>query len=976
MKNLFTILTLSVCLNLHAAFVSFINTNAVSPFVPDTNAFKVYPITDPTLNADGSFTTIGVIRNIVPPTNGITITNLAQSCYLVSNAFLTPGYFIRVPSDGGPTVYPSGQLLIGGRSGGVSMFVNVYQSTPTNLTLNGVTNALGFLPPTTAYVQAATNGFVGPAITNGFTDKSVTNGFVGAGVTNGLATVSYVNGLTNGFSGSGITNGFATIGYVNGVTNGFVGTGVTNGLATQAFVQAATNGFTDKSITNNLATQAYARALTNGFTDNSITNNFATQTYARGLTNGFTDKSITNGFVGPGVTNGLATQVYAQGLTNGFTDKSITNVLATQAYVQSLTNGFVGPGSTNGLATISFVQGSTNGFVGAGVTNGLATTNYVGLNYALQSSVPSTNGFVDKSITNGFVTATVTNGLATTAYVQNATNGFVGQNITNGFQTTNGVVKLNTVNNFTASNSFSGGVKILNSLDADSVTVGSSTISSSTVTASSGVFGTISGSGGGISGLSVSAVTNAFPPTPLLVNITGNAAATLVQSTNFSATNTISYYGQSTNFAATNVSFAYLPKSNGVATSLNLQTSLSMGTKTNWLYTTNAIGLGFCGSPFVSGTYEGVPFGTTWTNFYYPFQTIVLFGGVYFAQSNTTALYQSADGIIWTATPNGIAPPPLGAFGHYELDNGVLHRGWFASTNLVTQITNYAQNASQGGYLSGIVSNAGFSAAGSNAIINLIAEFSIDPTNGTTPLQVTNIALSMAQLATNGINTMAYQATNAGWMNTNGNTSTGQIPYSTNVFPGYVWAAPPSGGAANTNGLATIDFTTNLVAFTSNSLASTALNDTLNATNGMNIGTGLAAFCSTNQLTIASDGNGTNLNVYSFLNVNGITYLNSTNMIIYSLGNNQFAFGLIPTMVNSNLPSGLATESSKFFQKSFGYLAFSNNNSSLGWIPGNRTKSFCSISISIAGYCYSGNRNTKHGKWRPVFCFVVDFFGR
>jgi hypothetical protein len=139
-----------------AALVSFGFTNSVGQ--ADTNYFKVIPVSGPVAQADGSFTTIGLPIRITPAADGRATNQLAQNNWLVTNAFLGSGYYIRVPLDNGGTVYPSGKLLI---SGG-NLFVTVFSDqSGTNVpTFNQLTNVFGGKPLVSTNLPGLTNLFI------------------------------------------------------------------------------------------------------------------------------------------------------------------------------------------------------------------------------------------------------------------------------------------------------------------------------------------------------------------------------------------------------------------------------------------------------------------------------------------------------------------------------------------------------------------------------------------------------------------------------------------------------------------------------------------------------------------------------------------------------------------------------------------------------------------------------------------------
>ena len=306
--------------------------------------------------------------------------------------------------------------------------------------------------------------------------------------------------------------------------------------------------------------------------------------------------------------------------------------------------------------------------------------------------------------------------------------------------------------------------------------------------------------------------TNAFANS--IIATATNAAFAFAQNStnagNIVFTNNPQYW-----MALTNAS-AYLLTTNGKAIGLNVSNYLSIGTKTNWLWTTNDIGLIGSGSPFVSGTYVGSG-STIWTNPFYPQYTITLSGGNYYAQSNNVALYASVDAIHWTMV-NGVAPAPTGYFASDWLMDGANVKGWFYSTNLIWQIGNYS------------ISTQG--------VVNLIATYATT-NSGITAVAATNIFRGM----TNGtipnfafITNYVFNATNAfsagaGLVLTNF-TGFGQVPFSTNLTGGYTWQ-PVSGLFANYVTTAYVNGATNglVTSAVTNGLATLAY--VQNATNGL-----------------------------------------------------------------------------------------------------------------------------------------------
>lgn len=225
--------------------------------------------------------------------------------------------------------------------------------------------------------------------------------------------------------------------------------------------------------------------------------------------------------------------------------------------------------------------------------------------------------------------------------------------------------------------------------------------------------------------------------------VVSNSVSTNVAA-NLNATNTL-ILTTVTNLIGNATNGIFVASTNGNATSLSVYGNLDLGTKTNFLLSTNIIGIIGSGSS-MDGTYLTVPFATVWTNTFNITNTVLLSGGNYYVQSNGVSMYQSSNAVVWTLV-NGAAPAPVGAFGSYWDMNGVVVQGWLSSTNLKWQIT----NSSVGGVVQGPIYNEAFSASGTNVIVNLIAQYAISPTNGISAATATNIAATLINTATNSI---------------------------------------------------------------------------------------------------------------------------------------------------------------------------------------------------------------------------------
>ncbi|MDE2099891.1 MAG: hypothetical protein KGL39_21740, partial [Patescibacteria group bacterium] len=482
-KLIATILLFVTCKLLFAANVSFTFTNAANQFQPDTNDFFVYPVSDPSLNSDGSFYTTGIGMRIKNPT-GTVVTNLAQGFYEVTNRYLGPGYVIQTPLDNGPTVYPSGDLIVPSSQGGINYFITRIISGGTNgiITQNQVTNAIGFLPASLAQItntaQAVTNGFTSIVYSNptAFTSfEQVTNIATNAAAS---AAQAATNGLiipsTNGFISSANLAPYLTTNLANTLydTNGAAlaaAKAATNGL-----VIPATNGFISDLSQYATTNQDNARYDTNGaaaFFSKAATNGLSIPS-----TNGFISQNDLSAFANTNLsnlrydTNGAAiwqARAATNGLnipsTNGFLSAADLASYATtnqdnQRYDTNGAGAFFAKAATNGL-TIP----STNGFIGQSDLAQYSTTNQDNARYDTNGaaaffskaatnglSIPSTNGFISAqdlaqyANTNQSNSRYDTNGaaayaaqVATNGLIIPQTNGFISVVDLSGYSTTN-----------------------------------------------------------------------------------------------------------------------------------------------------------------------------------------------------------------------------------------------------------------------------------------------------------------------------------------------------------------------------------------------------------------------------------------------------------------------------------------------------------------------------------------------------------
>ena len=831
-----------------SATVTFTFTNSYG--VPDTNAFKLFPIA-PYINADGSVQTTGLPQLISPNTNGFASVNLLAGNYLATNRFLVQNYNVvgswgtsqgvlfAVPNSAG--TFPFGQLAISGYN------VFNYNGAQFTATYSNIVSALGYvpLPPsaTNNATQFSTNVFTSATITNGSLIFATNAAGISVAIaiapqTNGFTSIVYSNassystpsGVTNIVLALATTNGISAAtatnianyvysnnpsGYLTGIaTNPFVGTNFVN---TQ--IQNATNAL---AYTNQLNSYVLTTSYTSG--TNTIATNAASQLIA---TNALLVASL-NASVSA-LNASIATSSNLLQNTKQPASLTLSNLAGTGAYTNQLIAGANVTLQTNFVNVVTISAPSqtflTNGYgsiVTHAATDYLTTNNaylltngygsivtHAATDYILTNALPAlTNGFVTSAITNGLVGASVTNGLATTNYVN--AQGFVTASVTNGLATTNFVLSTMVASNV----NFATYATVIASNTANLVITTNMVIAATNALASTSFVN---------SAVAPYALSNAIwaalgnTNSAILATVT-NLVVASTNSPIFVLTNNARYLASLTNPAQ------FVASSNGNVTNLTMQGVFVIGTKTNFVYSTNMIGLTAAGSPNVAGTYLGNG-GTTWTNVFFTNQTISLSGGNYYAISNATTLYASTNAINWTLV-SGSNPTPLGSFGYYIYNNGANYSGWFYSTNLTWQMTN---NVGLYGY-----------AFASNSIQNQISQYAINPTNGITPDTATNIANYLITLNTNGFATTNYansvtngfssivysnasafvtpqQATNIanviysnnsagyatysitnGAVYTNGNTSVGQIPYSTNNGVGYFWGNAPSGGAGGT----------------------------------------------------------------------------------------------------------------------------------------------------------------------------------
>ncbi len=792
-------LLLMVAICAQAASITFTMTNNLGQ--PDTNRIKVFPIAS-YINSDGSVQTTGLPFWLQPNTSGQVATNLNQGNYLATNSFICSQYvgpgqagtgqgiIFAVPAGSGS--YSLGQLAISGYN------VYNYNGAAFVATASNIFSAIGYIPltpqqTTNLFAQCNTNQFApGTNVsfsTNGGTitiqvpaQSFLTNGLVTAAITNGFlttnqaalfyyptsnpsqfSTLTQVTNLTLAQGGllSNYIAGFATTNQLTFGTN-IIYTNLLSALQLTNAALAASIANSSNSaiayssaISNQLFTtkQPASTTLSNLSGTGAFTNTISAGTNITLVTNAYGVNVQINAQSQTWLTNGLVQWTgiqpgafigtnYLPGITNGFVDKNVTNGLLGAAtavllyYPTSNPSGFISS-VPSGLATTNFVvaYSDTNGSARAAVS--AAATAYQPASMVLTNLAATganTNQYMPGagvSFSTNYYGVTInatnqsysTNGLAGTNYVNMTTQGMLTNNYTGTF------VRLN------------GGLEVY----------GDMTLPDAGVFYTAGAFQGGNFAGGSFTG-DGSGLTN--------INLT-----------------TLNY-NNITN--APNLS-GYQLTTNGLA-----QGWFGFGTKTNFLITTNVIGLiGNCAGTYVFN-------GTIWTN---PFSVVQIsqVGSLYYAQSNSTSLYQSSDIVNWDPI-SGASPGPVGAWGTAWHMNGVEVNGFVVSTNIYWQITNaiatlspgaQSTNFSLSGVVAGWTTNTIFSTSGSNIITSIATAAAIaagGPTNGITASAVTNIVTSM----TNGLAPITYvQAATNGFVTqaiTNGLAAIAYVNSSTNGF--------------------------------------------------------------------------------------------------------------------------------------------------------------------------------------------------
>ena len=192
----------------------------------------------------------------------------------------------------------------------------------------------------------------------------------------------------------------------------------------------------------------------------------------------------------------------------------------------------------------------------------------------------------------------------------------------------------------------------------------------------------------------------------------------------------------------------FLQTTGGIAYNFTLTNSLTLGADSTFLVVnTNVIGVIGADQGLANGTYIQYGGSGNWTNLNNPQWAITLSGSAWSLNLNGVGIYQSSGAInsIWTVVPlAGGAFAPQVYYGATLNANGLQIQGFVSSTNITYQITNAIATL----------------APTTNSILQLIAQYGINPTNGITAATATNI--SFAQILqvlgpTNG----AYFVTNS-----------------------------------------------------------------------------------------------------------------------------------------------------------------------------------------------------------------------
>jgi len=445
-------------------------------------------------------------------------------------------------------------------------------------------------------------------------------------------------------------------------------------------------------------------------TDPKQTNGFTTIVFSNPAA--FLPVSGTNGLIGFLQASNIAFYIYTNNPSN----------YVNQTQLTAATNGLARSSATNGLATTNFVLTSVatasnalssasttasnvlaNGIIGA--TNGIKSAAYSNSTaFILTNALPNlTNNFYPLSNPSNYIsgftnTATATNisgdallqvtNISFWVYTNNASN-YVTATITNGFAGTN-YVNSSTAN---ASNVLvATGLNISNAITAN--------LSASNVVIQANIAATNAQEIARVT--AQIALTNTAIRSAMILTNTANLAITtnlFGVSTNYANTNAMRLIAASNAIVLitasnnlVNATNGFVINTNGTATSLTLASNAYFGSpvaQTLQLNGTPYFGLTGAGNTGVNGTY-GKETSSIWTNFLNPNYTIILSGGIYYAQSNSVSLYAfaTAPSTNGTIVSPGINPVPAFTLGWTFNLNGGVFIGQFNSTNETQNVKN------------------------------------------------------------------------------------------------------------------------------------------------------------------------------------------------------------------------------------------------------------------------------------------------
>jgi hypothetical protein len=571
------------------------------------------------------------------------------------------------------------QLLAGTGSTNLNTTSNylftVLSTNPPNLSIaTGVLNIAQIIVTTPGALSGFGDGLytTNPLALTPSTNSFLSSNNVAALVpsfTNGLATIAYANSLTNGLAGNAASTNYVNTA-TNTVTTNLTASILAQGLASTNYTIGASNGIIAIIQATNSAIQSNISA-TNAAEITRVTAQIvATNTANLVITTNYANTKISSN-AGAGTNNNLLLPNILESAASGYASTNINNVWSLNQ-----------PQFTHGIYDYDWaVNGGNPGNFGMIESNGVLAA----------ISGQNLTGITAAQV--GAAVNSVTNGLANTNWV--ISNFYPSSNPSNFSQTltaaTFKTLLLTNTGNSSPSPAFVIGYSNTLTHALKNLSIGISG-NEFYLTDETGQILTMATNSDGITFLTAAGAGFSATGANGQVQLVGNNAATIT----FNGTNLLD--ASATPFittAATN-GFTSIVKSNaaqfvsqyGGGTNLALQGSLVMGTKTNWLYVTNALSLSTSGS-MPSGTWYGTA--TALTNVFNPTFYVTFTGGNYFAFSNAVTLYTSADGATWTLV-SGVNPVPVGRFGHLDYDDGTVYLGYFYSTNLIAQMTALTNN--------------------------------------------------------------------------------------------------------------------------------------------------------------------------------------------------------------------------------------------------------------------------------------------